>query len=74
MSDAAELYRALCRASNLDAAVARLSRERLADVAQYVSGLRPTGGVPAQIFGMISARLTAPARPKTNRRKTQDRT
>jgi hypothetical protein len=51
------LYQGLCRARSLDAAVARMGREDLAEVAVYLSGIKPTGGVPAQIMGMVSARL-----------------
>ena len=56
------IYHSICAATNLDAAVSRLSRGELAEAAQYLSGLKPTGGVPAQIFGMVSARLSAPPR------------
>jgi hypothetical protein len=63
----------LCESRNLDAAVARVPREALAELAEYLSGLRPTGGIPAQIFGMVSARLgEEDTRRKTSRRKTQD--
>lgn len=55
-----EIYHLVCADTNLDAAVSRLSREDLAEAAQYLSDIGPTGGVPAQIFGMISARLSAP--------------
>ena len=55
-----DIYHNLCAATNLDAAVSLLSREDLAEAAQYLSELKPTGGVPAQIFGMISARLSPP--------------
>lgn len=52
-----EIYHSLCQARSLDAAVSRLSREDLAAVATHLSSLHPSGGVPAQVWGMISARL-----------------
>lgn len=57
-----EIYAEICAASNLDAAVSRLTRGELAELAVHLSGLRPTGGVPAQVFGMVSARLDAAGR------------
>lgn len=58
------IYQTLCEASNLDAAVAALAAEELSSVAQYLSKLKPTGGVPAQVWGMVSARLGSMAKPE----------
>jgi hypothetical protein len=52
-----DIYRAICEAANLDAAVSLLSRDDLAEVAEYLSDLSPAGGVPSQVWGMVSARL-----------------
>lgn len=52
-----ELYQRLCKASNLDAAVSAMTADELAAVAEYISGLPRGGGIPAQIFGAVSARL-----------------
>ena len=60
------IYQGLCEASNLDGAVKALPVTDLTAVAKYLSDLRPTGGVPAQVWGMVSARLSAEAKP--NRR------
>ena len=74
MSGGEAIYQRLCRARNLDAAVSRLSCEELAEVALTLSGMSPTGGVPAQIFGMISARLAAgDRRGEDKRQKTGGR-
>lgn len=54
---AAKLYQRVCKAASLDAAVAKLSEGELTDLAEYLSGLEPTGGIPAQVFGMVTARL-----------------
>lgn len=51
------IYQKLCEASNLDAAVALLTGEELTAVAEYIAKLKRGGGVPAQIFGVISAKL-----------------
>jgi hypothetical protein len=48
-----EIYRTLCEASNLDAAVAELSAKDLTAVAEYVAGLKQGGGLPAQVWGVI---------------------
>ena len=72
MSDGKAIYQRLCAARSLDAAVSRLTCGELAAVAETLAGMQPTGGVPAQIFGMIAARLGASAdRTKKQRRKTQ---
>lgn len=65
-----ELYHRICEADSIDAEVARLSREDLAEVAEYLADMDPQGGVPAQIWGAVSARL-APRR-KTSRPKPQE--
>jgi hypothetical protein len=52
-----EIYRTLCEDESLDAAVSRLSREDLAEVAEYLADLSPAGGVPSQVWGAVSARL-----------------
>jgi hypothetical protein len=68
------IYQKLCTARNLDAAVSRLSCGELAEVAETLSKMNPTGGVPAQVFGMVAARLGATeSRRKTARRKTQEK-
>lgn len=51
------VFQRICKSASLDAAVARLSAAELAEVAEYLSGLGAAGGVPAQVFGMVSARL-----------------
>lgn len=51
------IYMRLCGASDLDAAVSQLSREDLAAVAEYISEMEPAGGVPAQVFGVVTAKL-----------------
>lgn len=58
-----QIYHQLCKARSLDAAVSRLSRKDLAEVAAHLSALHPSGGVPAQVWGMVSARLSAPRKP-----------
>lgn len=52
------IYHELCEASDLDAAVSRLNRDELAEVAEYLSGLEPRGGVPSQVFGVVTAKLS----------------
>lgn len=61
-----QIYHSLCKARSLDAAVSRLSRAQLAEVAAHLGGMHPSGGVPAQVWGMVAARLSTP--PKTARR------
>ena len=58
------IYMALCGASDLDQAVSRLDREELAEVAEYISNLRPRGGVPSQVFGVVSAKLSKNSKRK----------
>jgi hypothetical protein len=69
--NARELYHRICEADSVDAEVSQLSREDLAAVAEYLADMDPQGGVPAQIWGAVAARL-APRR-KTSRPKTQDK-
>ena len=69
MKHGRQLYQHVCEAESLDAAVSRLTREELAEVAEYLSDLRPAGGVPSQVFGMVSAALSPP-KNKTWTRKT----
>ena len=59
-----EIYRELCEARGLDAAVSLLSRDDLAEVAEYLADLAPAGGVPSQVWGAVSAAITAGAKPK----------
>ena len=59
-----QIYNSLCKASDLDAAVSRLSREDLATVAEYISDQEPFGGVPAQVFGVVTAKLNPPKRKR----------
>jgi hypothetical protein len=61
------IYREICQASDLDAAVSRLDRDALAEVAEYLSGLEPRGGVPSQVFGVVSAKLSKGAKLKARR-------
>ena len=68
---ARELFHRICEADSIDAEVSRLSRAELAEVAEYLADLSPSGGVPAQIWGAVAARL-AP-RQKTPGRKTADK-
>lgn len=63
-----EIYQSLCEASNLDAAVLALTNEQLTAAAQYVAGLKPRGGLPAQVWGVISKALDAAPRPSRSKR------
>lgn len=54
-----ELYRMLCEASNLDAAVGELSVRELTQVAEYITRLKGDGGLPAQVWGVVSQALNA---------------
>jgi hypothetical protein len=60
MKGGREIYRKVCEAESLDAAVSQLTREELAELAEYLSDLRPAGGVPSQVWGMVSAALSPP--------------
>lgn len=53
----AKLYQRLCSAPDLDAAAATLSITELAAVAEYIASLPRGGGVPAQIGGVITAKI-----------------
>lgn len=66
-----ELYHQICDADSIDAAVSRLSRDELAEVAEYLADIGATGGVPAQIWGAVAARLAPRERRKTVRPKIQ---
>ncbi|MBK1884115.1 hypothetical protein JIN85_16970 [Luteolibacter pohnpeiensis] len=61
------LYKQVCEASNLDAAVSQLNRDELAELAEYISKLKPRGGVPAQVSGMVAARISDSAKPKARK-------
>lgn len=52
-----EIYRKLCESNNLDAAVSRLSCDDLAAVAQYIAKLKPSGGLPSQVWGSVQQAL-----------------
>lgn len=65
-----EIYRAICEDESLDAAVSRLSREDLAEVAEYLADLSPAGGVPSQVWGAVSARLV-PRKRQTGKAKAK---
>jgi hypothetical protein len=56
-----KIYRRICDADSIDAAVARLSRDALAAVAEHLAAMGAKGGIPAQIWGVVSARLSAPS-------------
>lgn len=71
MSDGRAIYQQLCEAKSLDAAVSRLSRDQLAEVAAFLGELKPAGGVPAQVWGAVSARLAPVPKPKARRRRAQ---
>lgn len=53
----AKIFQRICKSASLDKAVAALTAAELSAVAEYLSDLKPTGGIPAQVFGMVSARL-----------------
>ncbi len=55
------LYQRLCETSNLDAAVKLLTADELTKVAAYVAGLKPSGGLPAQVWGVIQQALNPTA-------------
>lgn len=65
-----EIYRELCEARALDAAVAQLSRDALAEVAEYLADLAPAGGVPSQVWGVVSARISAGAKRKPRKSRS----
>lgn len=67
MKHGRDLYREICEAENLDAAVSRLSRDELAEVAEYLADLGPAGGVPSQVWGLVCARLAPPKQRKKSR-------
>lgn len=53
----ADIYQKLCSAADLDAAIFALAPAELTAVAEHISRLPRGGGIPAQIFGAVSARL-----------------
>ena len=63
-----ELYRKICEAGNLDGEVSRLTRDELAAVTEFLADLQPAGGVPSQVWGMVSARLVPQAERKQQRK------
>jgi hypothetical protein len=69
-----ELYHRICEADSMDAEVSRLSREELTKVTEYLAETGARGGVPAQVWGAVSARLLPRQRRKTLRLKTQEKT
>jgi hypothetical protein len=64
-----DIYRRICRARNLDEAVRALTTEDLVAVAEYLAGVGADGGIPAQVMGMVSARLNQAATRKPKRRR-----
>lgn len=64
-----EIYREICKASNLDFAVQWLTPEELVAVAEYLSKVGAKGGIPAQVMGLVSGRLGKVAEKKPKRRK-----
>lgn len=52
------IYQELCSAGNLDTAVQALASEEVTAVAEYLSKLKRRGGIPAQVWGLVSARLS----------------
>ena len=59
----AKIYQRLCEASDLDAAVKALSHGELTKVAEYVASLSPSGGLPAQVWGVIQKALNPAMKP-----------
>lgn len=53
------LYSKICKAASLDAAIENLSDAELTELAEYLSNMKPKGGIPAQVFGMVTARLNS---------------
>lgn len=66
--NAREIYHRICEADSIDAEVSRLSRAELAEVAEYLADSGAKGGVPAQIWGAVCARLS----PRQKRRKGEN--
>ena len=65
-----DLYRRICEGENLDAEVSRLTRDDLAEVAEFLADLQPAGGVPSQVWGLVSARLIPQSEKKPRKVKT----
>lgn len=55
----ARLYSTICKAASLDTAIANLTDAELVELAEYLSNMKPKGGIPAQVFGMVTARLNS---------------
>ena len=62
-----EIYQRICEQPDIDAAVSRLPCGHLATLAEYLAKLRPAGGVPSQVWGVVSAKLTAKPEGKKRR-------
>lgn len=73
MKPGRDLYREICEAENLDAAVSRLSRDELAEVAEYLADLTPAGGIPSQVWGLVCARLAPPKRKAESRKQKTEK-
>lgn len=58
MKKGKEIYQRLCSAGHLDTAVEDLTAEELTAVSEYLATINKRGGVPAQIWGLVSARLS----------------
>lgn len=67
-----ELYHRICDAGSIDAEVARMSRDELAETAEYLSDIGASGGVPAQVFGAVSLALVG-KQPKPGRKQATTR-
>lgn len=63
-----DLYHRICDADSIDAEVSRMSRDELAEVAEYLADIGARGGVPAQVWGAVSARLA----PEESRGQNQE--
>lgn len=60
-----KLFQRVCKAKSLDEAVRSLSQADLGELAEYLSELKPEGGIPSQVFGMVTAALgKAPRKAK----------
>ena len=69
MSGGETIYQRICRSGNLDSAVSKLEAGELTELAEYLAGMGVKGGIPAQVMGMVSARLSEPAAGNSKRRK-----
>lgn len=64
MKDGRKIYHGLCEAESLDAAVSRLTRDELAEVAEYLAEMAPKGGLPSQVWGAVAVALNPGGRGK----------